>query len=159
MKIRTYYFLAICSITLMAAACNNNKQSKTETKTDQAGADVIPDKTVPANNSGDIQAPDFSDPELKKYYADYTTYLNNVLHSIRNNDEAGTMALFNGEGKKFGNKNEMDLKAKAADEKIFTNWLMSTVSDYKEIVQSDYYKKFNEEYYKKVKENFDKKKY
>ena len=115
------------------------------------------DKRVSKNSHIDIQAPDFADPQIKKYYSNYTAYLKKVVTAIRNQDEAGTMKIFREEGKQWDNRNEMDQKAKTEEEQKFTTWLMQSYPYQTEIIKSDYYKKYTEEYYKKVKEDFDKK--
>ncbi len=159
MKIRNLSFLFFVTFTLLLAGCNDSKQSKTQTTKEATENDVKTDKQTSADNNPDITAPDFADPVLREYYASYTAYLNKVVAAIRNKDEATTMKLFSEEGKKLNNRNEMDQKAKSAEEQKFTTWLLQTVDNYKEIVQSPYFKKFNDEYYKKVKEDFKEKGY
>jgi len=113
-----------------------------------------------AKNIADLQAPDLTDPGLKKYFGAYNEYLKKVVVSIRNKDEAATMKIFREEGKQWDNKNEMEEKARAnsTEEQKYTSWLRETIPYQSEIAQSEYYKKYNEEYYKKVKEDFEKKK-
>ncbi len=140
--------------------CSDNKETKKEAKGTTTESDTKPGKEVSTGDNVSIEAPDFADPELKRYYSVYTDYLTRVVTAIRNKDEAGTMKLFREEGKKFDNKNEMDKKAQTQEEQKFNTWLMKTFVPYnKEIVQSEYFKKYNEEYYKKVKEDFKKKGY
>ena len=141
---------------LLLAACSNNKEESKQTKAEQTTAADQPVTTAPAA-TGSLQAPDFTDPELKLYYSRYTDYINKVVTAVRNKDEAGAMTLFREEGKLFNNSTEMEKKAKLADEGKFNAWLMQSISLQQEVVQSDFYKKFNEEYYKKVKEDFEKK--
>jgi PBP1b-binding outer membrane lipoprotein LpoB len=158
MKIKIPSLLFII-LAVLFAGCNENKKTNTETKENKAVGNGKTDSPTVANNNIDLQAPDFADPELKKYYNDYTDYLKKVLTAIRYKDEAGTMKIFTEEGKQFNNRNEMDQKAQSAEKQKFNSWLLQSAVYQKEIVQSDYYKKFTEEYYKKVSEEFKKKGY
>jgi hypothetical protein len=151
MKIRIPGFLLVPLFIILFAGCNDSKQSNTDAKENPSQGDLKTDKQASANDIS-LQAPDFADPELKRYYGVYTGYLKKVVIAIRNKDEAGTMKLFLEEGKQFDNRNEMDQKAKTEDEQKFTTWLLQSMPIQTEIIRSDYYKKFNEEYYKKVKE-------
>ncbi len=146
------YCTVLVFFTAMLFACNNDNQTTDNTSATENTAKA--DKKITPNNDIALQAPDFSDPELKKYYSIYTDYLKRVVATIRNKDEAGTMKIFREEGKQFDNKNDMDKKAQENEEQKFNTWLMQTLPYQKEIVQSEYYKKFTEEYYKNVKEKF-----
>lgn len=160
MKICHSFAVFIFLSAFFVSGCSDNKQTKTETKGSTAESGDRKDKEVSSGNNATIEAPDFADPELKKYYSVYTDYLLRVVNAIRNKDEAGTMKLFREEGKQFDNKNEMDKKAQTQEEQKFNDWLLKTFVPYnQEIIQSDYFKKYNEEYYKKVKEDFKKKGY
>jgi len=151
MKIKTPN-LFIILFTIFFAGCNG--QTKTEEKNQPQN------NTQPAAsyNNIELQAPDFSDATLNKYYSDYTTYIKKVVALIHDKDEAGTMKLFRDEGKQFDNQMKWEQKARSTPEKEqkFTTWLMQSLPYQKEIIQSEYYKKFNEEYYKNVKEKFKK---
>jgi len=155
MRISNPNLLALAFAGLLLAGCNNNKETKPTATGEKATTDTKPGTDVAASVT-DLVAPQFADPELRQYFALYTAYLKKVVASIQNKDEAGTMKIFTEEGKQFNKINDMEQKAKAADEQVFTTWLMQTIPYQKIIVGSDYYKKWNEEYYKKVKEKFEK---
>ncbi|MEO6611383.1 MAG: hypothetical protein ABIT05_04595 [Chitinophagaceae bacterium] len=157
MKITKLFFLILAFAGFLFTGCSNNKEPKTTGTAENTATGTKTGNTVPTGSAADLEAPDFSDPALKQYFALYTNYLKKVIVSIQNKDEAGTMKLFTDEGKQFNNKNEMEEKARAAEEQKFTAWLMQTAPYYRIIVESDYYKKWNEEYYKNVKEKFNKK--
>ncbi|MBC7872948.1 MAG: hypothetical protein H7Y01_03070 [Ferruginibacter sp.] len=159
MRLRSYRLFVMAFLAFLLAGCSDDKQTKTTGSEDKVTTDDKTSKDVIASTGSEIDAPDFTDPELKKYYGVYTAYLKKVVTSIRDKDEAGTMKIFTEEGKQFNNRNEMDEKARSAEEQKYTAWLLQTIPYQKIIVESDYYKKFNEEYYKKVKENFEKKNY
>ena len=154
MKIRIRFFSFVLLFTILFAGCNDSKQTNTEAKENPPQSDLKTDKQASANNNIDLQAPDLTDPELKKYFSDYTAYLKKVVTSIRNKDEAGTMKIFREEGNQFDNSSTMEAKVRTTpeEEQKFTTWFMQSIPLLQEIVRSDYYKKFNEEYYKKVKE-------
>lgn len=154
--IRPHFFLLV-SFSFLLAGCNDSKQTKTESKEGQSATDQKPGNDVPAATGSGLTAPDFADPEVKQYYAAYTAYLNKVIASIQNKDEAGTIKLFSEEGKLFNDNNEMEKKARENEEQKFTAWIMQALPYQKIIVESEYYKKFNEDYYKKVKEDSEKK--
>ena len=154
-KISFHTIIPLC--TLIILACNNGNETNAQTEKTAISKEAKKDKRVSENSHIDIQAPDFADPQIKKYYSNYTAYLKKVVTAIRNQDEAGTMKIFREEGKQFDNRNEMDQKAKTEEEQKFTTWLMQSYPYQTEIIKSDYYKKYTEEYYKKVKGDFDKK--
>ncbi len=137
--------------------CSDHKTSTSEST-------EVPEKNkienIPAGNS-DLQSPDFSDPAVKQYYADYTAYLKKTVTSIRNKDEAGTMKILREEDSRWGKEKEkMEAKAKSSpeEEQKFNTWLMQIYVPYdKEIVQSDYYKKYAEEHRKNVQEDLKRK--
>lgn len=143
-------FLSIPLITFLIASCNNSKQSNAEVKANQSEND----KKASADNSIEIETPDFIDPAIKQYYSSYTAYLKKVVTAIRNKDDDATMKLFNEEGKQFDNKNEMEEKARSTPEKEqkFTTWLMQSYPYQKEIIESGVYKKFTGDYYKTLNE-------
>ncbi len=149
MKIK-FRGLFIILFTILFAGCNG--QTKTKEKNQPQS-----NKQASANNSIDLQAPDFADPAVKKYYENYTAYTKKAVTAIRNKDEAGAMKLFT-EGNIMGNDSKWEEKARSTpeEEQKFTTWLMQFLPYSKEIVQSEYYKKFSEEYYKNVKEKFKK---
>ena len=151
-KIIFHPLITFCALTLFA--CNNGKQTDSDTKEITVQNDAKKDKTSSTVTNFELQAPDLTDPALKIYFSDYTAYIKKVVTSIRNKDEAGTMKIFTEEGKQFDNRNEMEQKAKSTpeEEQKFTTWLMQSMPLQTEIIQSEYYKKFSEEYYKKVKE-------
>lgn len=154
-KISFHTIIPLC--TLIILACNNGNETNAQTEKKDSPKEAKKEKRVSGNSHIDIQAPNFADPQIKKYYSNYTAYLKKVVTAIRNQDEAGTMKIFREEGKQFDNRNEMDQKAKTEEEQKFTTWLMQSYPYQTEIIKSDYYKKYTEEYYKKVKEDFDKK--
>ena len=156
-KISFHTIIPLC--TLIILACNNGNESNAQTEKKDSPKEAKTDKRVSENGNTDIQAPDFADPQIKKYYSNYTAYLKKVVTAIRNKDEAGTMKIFREEGKQWDNKNEMEEKARSTpeEEQKFTTWLMQSYPYQTEIIRSDYYKKYSEEYYKKVKEDFKKK--
>jgi PBP1b-binding outer membrane lipoprotein LpoB len=134
MKIRIYNFLFILLFTILFAGCNERKQTNTKAKENQPQSDLKTDKQASANNDIDLQAPDFADPELKRYYSVYTAYLKKVVTAIRDKDETGTMKIFREEGKQFDNRNEMDQKAKPEEEQKFTSWLLQSMPLQTEII-------------------------
>ena len=157
MKAKISFHTIIPLFTLIILACNNGNETNAQNEKKDNAKEAKTDKRVSENSHIDIQAPDFADPQIKKYYSNYTAYLKKVVTAIRNQDEAGTMKIFREEGKQWDNRNEMDQKAKTEEEQKFTTWLMQSYPYQTEIIKSDYYKKYTEEYYKKVKEDFDKK--
>ena len=154
MKKKIYNFLFILLFTILFAGCNDSKQTNSEAKEKPSQSDLKTDKQPAANKEIDLQAPDLANPELKKYYSDFTDYIKKVVTSIRNKDEAGTMKLFREEGTQFDNSSTMEAKVRTSpeEEQKFTTWFIQSIPLSQEIVRSDYYKKFNDEYYKKVKE-------
>ena len=159
MKAKISFHTIIPLFTLIILACNNGNETNAQTEKTAISKEAKKDKRVSENSHIDIQAPNFADPQIKKYYSNYTAYLKKVVSAIRNKDEAGTMKIFREEGKQWDNKNEMEEKARSTpeEEQKFTAWLMQSYPYQTEIIKSDYYKKYTEEYYKKVKEDFDKK--
>ncbi len=151
------FFLILVVAGLLFTNCSNNKETKTSGTAGNDTTGTKPGHTVPTGSAADLEAPNFADPALQQYFASYTDYIKKVVGAIQNKDEAATMKLFTDEGKQFNNKNEMEQKARAADEQKFTTWLLQTAPYQRIIVESDYYKKWNEEYYKNVKEQFKKK--
>lgn len=156
MKKRNFCFLSLVFLTLLVAGCNDSK-TKPGMKEEKVTEEVKTDKDVPVHNSSNLEAPNFTNTELKQYYSTYTAYINKVVTAIQNKDEVTTMKIFNEEGKQFNNLNEMEKKARSEDEQEFAAWLMHAMPYQKIIIESEYYKKFNEAYYKKVKEKFEKK--
>ncbi len=152
-----YSLFCVAFFSLLLAGCGDSKETKTEGKADQSETSGKMDKVQADNTDTEVKAPDFTNPELKKYFGIYTAYLNKVVASIQNMDEVGTMKIFTEEGKQFNDKNEMEQKAQSEEKEVFNAWLLETMPAQKIIVTSDYYKKFNEAYYKKVREDFEKK--
>ena len=159
MKAKISFHTIISFCTLVILACNNGNETNAQTEKKDSPKEAKTEKRVSDNSTIDIQAPDFADQQIKKYYSNYTAYLKKVVTAIRNKDEAGTMKIFREEGKQWNNINEMEKKARSTpeEEQKFTAWLMQSYLYQTEIIKSDYYKKYQEEYYKKVKEDFDKK--
>ncbi|MEP6677467.1 MAG: hypothetical protein ABJA78_20060 [Ferruginibacter sp.] len=142
-----YLLISFCSFTLVS--CNNDKATVDLTKT--SIRDTTKKESPASNTSIELQAPDFTDAALTKYFSSYTAYLKKVVTAIRNRDEATTMKLFAEEGKQFNNRNKMEQKARSTteEEQKFTIWLMQSMPYQTEIINSDYYKKYNEKYYKR----------
>ena len=159
MKITGYNFLFILLFAILFIGCKDSKQTNTEAKENPAQSDLKTDKQASVNNKIHLQAPDLTDPELKKYYSDFTAYIKKAVTSIRNKDEARTMKLFREEGIQFDNSSTMEAKVRMTpeEEQKFTTWLMQSFPLQKEIIQSDYYKKYTEEYNKNVKKKFEEK--
>lgn len=151
--------LFIALFTILSTGCTDNKKTNEATTESKQQTDGKTDKPASADNSINLQAPDFADPALTQHYKNYTEYIKKLVTAIRNKDEAGTMKLFTEEGKQFDNRNEIDQKAQSAEKEKFTTWLLQSAPYQREIVESPYYKKFMEEHYKKVKEDFKKKGY
>jgi len=154
-KYINFFMVLFCSL-LFSGCKDNTEDKKNEKEIDRAGVNEKKSAEI-----SDFKPPDFNDPALKQYYAEYTQYLKSVATTIRNRDEAGTMKLFREEGKQWDNRNEMEDKARSSpeEEQKFTTWLIQSLPYNKEIVQSEYYKKYSIEYEKKVKEDFKKKGY
>lgn len=150
MKKKIFNLLFFVFTTLLFGRCNDRKQTNAAAKENQSQND----KTISTKDNIDLQVPDFTDPEVKKYYESYTAYIKEVVLLIRNKDEAATLKLLNDKGKQFGYNIKWEEKARSTpeEEQKFSAWLMQSMPYQKEIIQSEYFKKFNEEHYKKTKD-------
>jgi hypothetical protein len=100
-----------------------------------------------------IAVPDFSNPELTRFYKAYTTHTLQCVQAIRAKDAVKINALFE-DGRQFDDKlQKMEQRARsnAGDDDKFKALLRKLLPYQMEIVRSPYYKKFTEDHHIKQK--------